>query len=128
MLKVLVADDQSSLRLLICATIESDDYEILEAADGDCAWSILQEQQPAVALLDVQMPGRSGLEVTKAIRAEPALAGTKVILLTSKAQQQEVQAGLEAGADAYLTKPFSPRELISTIERALHSPRETSVA
>jgi CheY-like chemotaxis protein len=117
---VLIADDEPSLRLLVQTTIESDDYRILVTADGDQAWTLLQQHRPSVALLDIQMPGMSGLELTRAMRAQPALfSGTRIILLTSKAQAADVEAGLVAGADHYLTKPFSPLELMGVIERAV---------
>jgi CheY-like chemotaxis protein len=116
---VLVADDEPSLRLLVSATIASDQYGVIEATDGDEAWRLLVEHRPEVALLDIQMPGRTGLELTRAIRADAALSGTYVILLTSKAQEADVQAGLAAGADRYLTKPFSPLELLTAVEEAL---------
>lgn len=119
MKKVLIADDEPNLRLLVSATIESDEYEVLEAGDGDEAWRLVQEHGPDVAILDVQMPGLTGMEITRAIRGDPALAGTRVILLTSQAQQTDIQAGLAAGADQYLTKPFSPVELLNVLERAL---------
>jgi two-component system phosphate regulon response regulator PhoB len=116
---VLVADDERSLRLLVNATIASDQYAVIEAADGDEAWRLLLEYRPAVALLDVQMPGRTGLDITRAIRSQPQLSGTHIVLLTSKAQDADVKAGLAAGADRYLTKPFSPLELLTVVEEAL---------
>jgi CheY-like chemotaxis protein len=116
---VLIADDEPSLRVLVNATIASEDYQVVEAMDGDEAWGLMHRYRPDVALLDVQMPGRTGLELTRAIKADPELAGTTVILLTSKAQDSDVQAGLEAGADRYLTKPFSPLELLAAVEQAL---------
>ena len=116
---VLIADDEPSLRLLVSATIESDQYSVLEAADGDEAWKLIQQHRPAVALLDVQMPGRTGLELARSIKSDPALADTRVIMLTSKAQESDIAAGLAAGADLYLTKPFSPLELLTGVERAL---------
>lgn len=116
---VLIADDEPSMRLLVHATIESDDYKVVEAADGDEAWALIQRYQPSLVLLDVQMPGRSGLEVLRAIKTEPDLQTTRVILLTSKAQEADVEAGLIAGADFYLTKPFSPLDLLTRVEEAL---------
>jgi two-component system, OmpR family, phosphate regulon response regulator PhoB len=116
---VLIADDESSMRLLVHATIESDDYAVLEAADGSEAWTMLQAHRPSLVLLDVQMPGRSGLDVLRSIKADPSLKATKVILLTSKAQESDVEAGLIAGADFYLTKPFSPLDLLTRVEEAL---------
>jgi DNA-binding response OmpR family regulator len=117
--RVLVADDERSLRLLVNATIASDQYAVVEAADGDEAWRLLLEYEPEVALLDVQMPGRSGLDIVRAIRNQPQLSGTHVVLLTSKAQDEDIKAGLAAGADRYLTKPFSPLELLTVVEEAL---------
>ena len=121
MTTVLIADDEPSLRLLVSATIASDEYDVVEATDGDEAWQLLRQHHPSVALLDVQMPGRTGLELTRAIRGDPDLSRTCVILLTSKAQQTDVQAGLEAGADRYLTKPFSPLELLRVVEQAVEA-------
>ncbi len=116
---ILIADDEASLRLLVTVTIASERYRILEAADGDQAWDLIREQQPSVAVLDVQMPGRTGLELTRLIKSDPALAAIQVILLTSKAQAADVRAGEAAGADRYLTKPFSPRELVDALNQAL---------
>jgi CheY-like chemotaxis protein len=121
--KVLIADDEPSLRLLIQATIASDEYVIIEAADGDEAWALMQRERPAVALLDVQMPGKTGLDVARAIRGDAHLADTQIILLTAQAQQASIEAGLASGADFYLTKPFSPLELLTTVERALQAAR-----
>jgi CheY-like chemotaxis protein len=119
---VLIADDEPSLRLLVSATIVSDEYDVVEAVDGDEAWDLLREHHPMVALLDVQMPGRTGLDLTYAIRGDPDLSRTFVVLLTSKAQQADIQAGLAAGADRYLTKPFSPLELLTVVEQAVGRP------
>lgn len=116
---VLIADDESSMRLLVHATIESDDYTVVEAADGAEAWAMIQERKPSLVLLDVQMPGRSGLEVLRLVKEDPSLVATRVILLTSRAQEKDVEAGLIAGADFYLTKPFSPLDLLTRVEEAL---------
>jgi len=116
---VLIADDESSIRLLVHATIESDDYTVVEASDGAQAWALAQELKPSLVLLDVQMPGQSGLEVLRSIKADPDLKSTRVILLTSKAQERDIEVGLIAGADFYLTKPFSPLDLLTRVEEAL---------
>ena len=115
MTTLIVADDDPSLRLLVSATIGSDHDTVLEAADGDEAWKLIQTHRPTVAVLDVQMPGKTGLELTQAIKGDPVMAGTKVILLTAKGQTTDVEAGLAAGADCYLTKPFSPLALLKAI-------------
>lgn len=116
---VLVADDEPSLRLLVLASITSDRCHVIEAADGDDAWAALQRDRPALALLDVQMPGRTGLDLTRAIRADARLRAMKVILLTAKTQHADILAGKAAGADRYLTKPFSPLELLRVVEGEL---------
>jgi len=116
---VLIADDEPSMRLLVHATIESDDYAVVEAEDGAEAWSMVQKHRPSLVLLDVQMPGRSGIEVLRSIKSDPQLKSTKVILLTSKAQESDIESGLIAGADFYLTKPFSPLDLLTRVEEAL---------
>lgn len=117
---VLVADDEPSMRLLVHATIESDDYKVLEAADGDEAWTLINQFKPSLVLLDVQMPGRTGLEILGMIKSDPSLAATRVILLTAKALAVDMEAGMTAGADFYLTKPFSPLDLLTRVEEALH--------
>lgn len=117
--KVLIVDDDSSVRRLVQATIRSDQIELLEAADGERAWILIQEHRPDVVLLDVQMPKMNGMEVLRAIRATPDLAGIHVIMLTAQAQDKDVAAGLASGADLYLTKPFSPLELLTLVEQSL---------
>jgi CheY-like chemotaxis protein len=116
---VVIADDEPSMRLLVHATIESDDYTVVEAVDGAQAWAMIQEHKPSLVLLDVQMPGLNGLEVLQLIKGQPSLAATRVILLTAKAQESDIEAGLIAGADFYLTKPFSPLDLLTRVEEAL---------
>ena len=116
---VVIADDEPSMRLLVHATIESDEYTVVEASDGDQAWTLIKEYRPSLVLLDVQMPGMSGLDVLRSIKKDPTLTGTHVILLTAKAQESDVEAGLIAGADFYLTKPFSPLDLLTRVEEAL---------
>jgi CheY-like chemotaxis protein len=119
---VLIADDEPRLRQLVRVTIASNQYAVLEAEDGDEAWALIQQHRPALVILDVKMPGRDGLELTRAIKATPDLAGTHVILLTAFGQDADVQAGQEAGADLFLTKPFSPLQLLTAVERALDLP------
>lgn len=116
---VIIADDQPSNRMLASAVIGTEDYNIVEASDGDEAWSVIQEHRPALVLLDVHMPGRTGLEILRAIRSDPNLEATRVILLTASAQETEISAGLAAGADSYLTKPFSPADLLSRLDEML---------
>src|SRR5689334_4433417 len=93
---ILLADDQDGIRQLVRLTIASDAYLVLEAADGDEAWAILQIMHPDVALLDISMPGRDGLTLTRAIRADPLLEQTRVILLTGHKEPADLAAGLAA--------------------------------
>lgn len=117
---VLIADDEPSLRALVRATIASERYRVVEAVNGDEAWALTRQHRPSVVLLDVQMPGRNGLEVARAIRADPDLArGTRIIMVTARGQPQDVWAAGSAGVDRYLVKPFSPLELLTAVEQAL---------
>jgi DNA-binding response OmpR family regulator len=116
---VLVADDEEIVRELVKVTIGADDFNVLDATDGDEAWSLIQEHKPSLVLLDVRMPGRTGLEILSAIRSDTSLAGTRVIILTASALPADMAAGLTSGADFYLTKPFSPRDLLARLDEAL---------
>jgi CheY-like chemotaxis protein len=116
---ILIADDEPAFRRLIRVMLASDQYLVIEAHDGDDAWTLMQTVRPAVALLDIKMPGRDGLALTRAIRADPHLAATRVILLTGLLGMDVIAEGCAAGADHYLTKPFSPLELVATIEACL---------
>jgi CheY-like chemotaxis protein len=116
---VLIADDEYSMRLLVRATIESDKYRVVEAGDGDEAWILIRQHKPSLVLLDVQMPGLTGLEVLAMIRSDPSLEGTRVIILSAKALSADLEQGMSAGADLYLTKPFSPLALLARVDEML---------
>jgi two-component system, OmpR family, alkaline phosphatase synthesis response regulator PhoP len=116
---VLIVDDEPNLRVLVHTTLESPYYQVIEACDGEEAWILIKERKPALVLLDLKMPGRSGLEVLTAIRADPTLRGTQVMMLTSSHQQADIDAGILAGADFYLTKPFSPADLLERVAEAI---------
>jgi len=112
---VLVADDDDDILLLVTTRLRRDGYEVVSARNGVEALAAAQEHRPAVAVLDVGMPGLDGIEVLSAIRAAEDLRETKVLLLTAKAQESDVRRGYDAGADVYLKKPFSPAELASRV-------------
>ncbi len=112
---VLVADDDDDILLLVTARLRRDGFEIVQARDGIGALATARERKPAVAVLDVGMPGLDGLEVLRAIRGDPELSGTRVLLLTAKAQEQDVRRGYETGADSYVKKPFSPADLSAKV-------------
>jgi DNA-binding response OmpR family regulator len=125
---IVIADDEPSMRLLLHTAIESDDYQVVEAADGDEAWTLIKQYRPALVLLDVQMPGLSGLEILALIRSDPSINMTRVIVLTAKALEADIAAGLTAGADTYLTKPFSPIDLLKRVDDAMRRWRSTQPA
>ena len=113
---VLIVDDEQHIRLLIEQTLEElldEDVELYTAADGDEAIAAIAAQHPDLVFLDVMMPGRSGLDVCRAVRADPELAGAHIVLLTAKGQAQDRDEGLAAGADKFLTKPFDPDALLA---------------
>lgn len=112
---ILIADDEKSLRVLVRATLDDPDYTILEAIDGEETLTIARDKNPDLILLDWMMPGKSGIEVLKILKKDPALADIPVIMLTAKAQASEKEQGLAAGALAYLTKPFSPLTLLDMV-------------
>jgi DNA-binding response OmpR family regulator len=118
--RLLIVEDQLDIRKLIRLTLDIGDYELHEAENGESGWHMVRALRPNLVLLDVMMPGMlDGYQVCRKIKDEPGLAGTVVILLTARGQQADIEAGRAAGADAYLIKPFSPLELIDTVEAAL---------
>jgi CheY-like chemotaxis protein len=116
MRKLLIADDEIGIRSLVRMTLESDSYEILEAPDGDEALVMALEHLPELILLDVSMPGLSGLEVCRALKENASTAGITVVLLTAMAQESDLAQGAAAGADEYFTKPFSPVALLQKVD------------
>jgi len=116
---VLIADDNSAIRLLVSATLASDQYTTLEAADGEEAWRLIRKHHPAVAILDWQMPVYSGLELAAVIKGDPQVCDIIVIMLTGRITPADRRAGARAQVDLYLTKPFSPQELLDAVEKAL---------
>ena len=115
---VLVADDDDDILLLVTMRLRRDGFVVIAARNGEEALALAQQQRPDVAVLDIGMPGLDGLEVLQRIRADDDLRGMRVLLLTAKAQESDVRRGYDAGADAYVRKPFSPAELSARV-RAL---------
>lgn len=111
-MRVLVADDSLVMRRLLESTLESWDYEVTSAKDGDEAWAVLSsDDPPRVAILDWMMPGHSGLELCQLVRQQAKPDYTYIILLTSKSQREDIVEGLRSGADDYVVKPFDRHEL-----------------
>ncbi|MEV6300726.1 response regulator [Actinoplanes sp. NPDC051861] len=119
MTTVLVADDDADIRDLVAFKLEQAGLEVITVGDGQAAVESARANRPDLAVLDVSMPGLSGIDVCRALRADPATAGMLIIMLTARVQEQDVEGGFSAGADDYVTKPFSPRELVSRIQALL---------
>ena len=119
MARILVADDDVDIRELVEFKLSTLGHDVVAVGDGAAAVEACRSERPDLAVLDVMMPGVSGLEAIRAIRAIPELADLPVILLTARAQESDVETGFDSGADDYVTKPFSPRELAERVEALL---------
>lgn len=119
MAKILIAEDEEVLRMLICDTLEDQDWELDEAADGEEALSLITENDYDLILLDYMMPAMTGLEVAEKARKLPGKEGVKIMLLTAKSQASDRERAMEAGADYFMSKPFSPKELADRVGEIL---------
>ena len=117
--RVLIADDDRDILELVGFRLETSGYDVLKAEDGEDALRVAAESAPDLVVLDVMMPKLDGYEVTRRLRAEEATARIPVILLTARVQEADIARGFEAGADDYLKKPFSPRELGARVQAVL---------
>jgi len=116
---VLCADDDEDILSLVSLQLGRAGYAVVQANDGEEALRLARERRPALAVLDVMMPGRTGLEVLQELRADEATSGIRVILLSARVQEADVVGGLGAGADAYLAKPFRAAELVEKVGELL---------
>lgn len=119
--RVLIADDEPDIRRLIVFTLRRRGYDITEAERGDRALDLIRADPPDLIVLDVMMPGLNGHEVAHAVRADPATAPIPIIMLSAKGQVTEVADGLKAGANRYLVKPFSPKDLARHVRELLEA-------
>ena len=123
MATVVIAEDDRDIRELVELILQEDGYTTVPVSDGLGALTACRATHPDVVLLDVSMPGElTGLEVCRRIRSDEDLGGVRVMLLTARAREEDVNAGYAAGADDYLVKPFTPRELTRRIEELLRRP------
>jgi two-component system, OmpR family, response regulator ResD len=113
---VLVVDDEPIVREVVVGYLQREGYRTLEASDGDCAREMLERETPTLVVLDVMLPGTDGLELCRWIRSRSEVP---VILLTARGEETDRIVGLELGADDYITKPFSPRELTARVRTVL---------
>jgi DNA-binding response OmpR family regulator len=116
---ILCADDDEDILSLVSLRLERAGFRVVQAVDGDAALEAVRAHRPTVAVLDVMMPKRTGYEVLATLRADPAFAGLKVILLSARVQESDVERGIDAGADAYLAKPFKAGELVAKVQELL---------
>ena len=119
MLSVLIADDEPYVVELVRVTLEDDRVQVFEADDVHTALAVAEALAIDLVFVDVHLPDLSGLDVCRALRANPRVAAARIIMLTAAAQHEDVVRGLAAGADDYLTKPFSPVHLLSLVDRLM---------
>jgi len=118
--KILIVNDQEQVRELVEVTLQSGDYQILQASTGQQAVEVAKAEKPDLILMDVMMPGgMDGYAATRIIKSDPETRACTIVMLTAKGQQADREAGFEAGADDYFAKPFSPLELIKKVEQLL---------
>ena len=117
--KILVVEDEPDIRKLVHYNLVQDHYKVVEAENGDQALRMIQRDKPSLVILDLMMPGMSGLEVCRTLRGQDETAKLPILMLTAKAGEADRVLGLELGADDYLTKPFSPRELVARVRAIL---------
>jgi two-component system phosphate regulon response regulator PhoB len=126
--EVLVVEDEPDIQALIVHHLTRDGFRCRTAADGAEALARLRAGVPDLVVLDLMLPGMDGLELTRRVRADPAWAGLPIIMLTAKADEVDRIVGLELGADDYVAKPFSPKELLARVRAVLRRARPTDDA
>jgi two-component system phosphate regulon response regulator PhoB len=120
---VLVADDNPHMRLLLEKMLRKGPYDVLQSSDGGQTLRVAREQHPDLVLLDAEMPVVHGFEVCRQLKADPATRSIQIVMLTAKAQEEDRNRGLACGADAYIAKPFSPRELLVHLAACFAEPQ-----
>jgi len=121
---VLVVDDEADIVSLLEYHLKRENYVVLSAKDGESALRLAREKGPHLILLDLMLPGIDGLEVCKALKADPATASIRIVMLTAKGEEADIVTGLELGADDYVPKPFSPRVLLARVKAVLRRRQE----
>lgn len=124
--QIVIVEDDTDIRELVTFNLEKSGYRVVAFSNGHDAWNVLPKLSPSVVLLDIMMPGMDGLQVLRKMReGQDQLQKTPVILLTAKGEESDIVTGLELGADDYVTKPFSTKELIARIKAMLRRSRES---
>ncbi len=119
--KILICDDDHDVVRLMRGYLEQAGYDVLTAYDGDTGFQMMRSEKPDLLLVDLMMPGKDGIEVTRLVRNDPHLRSTPIIMLTAKVEETDRVIGLEMGADDYVTKPYSPREVVARVKARLRS-------
>lgn len=117
--KVLIADDEQNIVISLEFLLGREGFQVLVAQDGEEALTKARAEKPDLVLLDVMMPKMNGFDVCQALRADPELSAVRILMLTAKGRETEVSKGLGLGADAYMTKPFSTKELVVQVRALL---------
>jgi two-component system, OmpR family, alkaline phosphatase synthesis response regulator PhoP len=117
--RILVVDDDASIVKVLRGYLEQSGYQVLTAFDGETALHMLRRERPDLVVLDLMLPHRDGWDITRVVRADKVLAATPIIMLTARVEDSDKIVGLELGADDYITKPFSPRELVARVRAVL---------
>lgn len=118
---ILLVDDEPTIRILVRAALEDTGYPLIEAADGITGLELARSERPDLILLDVALPRLSGLEVCRQLKEDPATADTPIFLLTGFVQQTDRQAAVDAGAEDFIAKPFSPAALVALVQDTLRN-------
>lgn len=123
--RILIVEDHADIRKLIRMTLEFESFEIHEASSADEGLEMVRQLRPDLLLLDVMMPGQlNGIDLCRIVKSDSSLGMPQVIMLTARGQAKDIETGMNAGADAYLLKPFSPLKLIETIDGLDASPAD----
>jgi two-component system alkaline phosphatase synthesis response regulator PhoP len=117
--KILIVEDEKDIRDLVRYNLEAEGFAVVEASDGEIGLSLAMRERPALLVLDLMLPGLPGLEVCRLLRAKEETQRLPILILTARASEVDKILGLEMGADDYITKPFSPRELVARVKAVL---------
>lgn len=125
--KILIVEDEASIRDLLCLVLEQNGYQTTTADDVESAISKLQEPYPELVLLDWMLPGGSGIQIAKKMKQHELTRNIPIIMITARGEEEDKVRGLEVGADDYITKPFSPKELVARIKAVIRRVTPTGV-
>src|ERR1051325_10174560 len=126
--RILIVEDEPDIRELIAFTLRNRGYEVIEAGCGEEAWTKAAEQKPQMLVLDVFLPDMDGISLCEMFRRLPHTAGVPIMMLTAWATAQARTFGIDAGADDYMTKPFSPRELAQRVDQLAKTRKENAIS